>query len=328
MTEPLNTHANKTGEHISRSAAPAFSKRQENHQWADNRPEAAVQRKLQALADNSSQVKQLKAISEIMNSPRQQHDLGSPGGSAPIQLYTSAAGKKISANTNYYVKDTNDKEVFVRAGATIGDRGGQIVATGATEAYSGATYTAYHYYADDTGGFVNDCLGLAELLADSTKVASGRAEFRAPGSGGGGGKLFGHTYSQNTEIAKDNNWYTDEATDPAIGEAYAIAPTVVPGETGKSEAPYHVAAVVAKDGADNITLEADAGSPRTRPLFDMYDTQPSGTRLDTHSKTFHEVYASGFTYKREKTYGPIMKNGKRRMESHAPSTGVLRSRTD
>lgn len=242
----------------------------------------------------------------------------------PAQLYTSAAGKKISANANYYVKGGDDKKLFVKAGAALGDRGGQIVATGAPENYSGATYSAYHYYADDSGGFVNDCLDLGEKLARSTKVASARAEFRAPGSGGASGKLFGHSYAQNTEIAQDSNWSKDEEANPAIGEAYAVAPTVVPGETGVAEAPYHVAAVIAKDGADNITLEADAGAARSRPLFDMYDTQPSGTRVDKSSKTFHEVYATGFTYSRA-TKG---KKGKKGKTSHAPSTGVLRPRTD
>lgn len=235
---------------------------------------------------------------------------------AVVQMYTKAGGKKISANANYYIKDSDNEKLFVESSAQIGSRGGQIVATGASEVYNSNTYNAYHYYADDEGGFVNDCLGLAEKLAGSTKMASGRAEFRAPGSGGGGGKLFGHSYSQNTKIAQDDGWHEDANTNPAIGEAYAIAPTVEPGETGISEAPYHVAAVIAKDGTDNITLEADAGTSRKRPLFDMYDTQPPNKRVDAKSKTFHEVYASEFTYSRL-VNTPL-----------APSTGLLRLRTD
>lgn len=244
----------------------------------------------------------------------------------PAQLYTSAAGKKISAGANYYVKDGDKEKLFVKSGAALGDRGGQIVATGATESYSGATYSAYHYYADDSGGFVNDCLNLAEKLTRSTKAASRRAELRAPGSSGGDGKLFGHTYAQNTEIAQDSSWYKDEEADPAIGEAYAIAPTVVPGEAGVAEDPYHVAAVIAKDTPDNITLEADAGAVRSRPLFDIYDTQPSGTRVDKNSETFHEVYATRFTYSREED-APGKKR-KKVTTPYAPSTGVLRPRTD
>ena len=244
----------------------------------------------------------------------------------PAQLYTTAAGKKISANADYYVKDGDKEKLFVKSGAALGDRGGQIVATGATENYSSATYTAYHYYADDSGGFVNDCLGLAEKLARSTKAASGRAELRAPGSGGGDGKLFGNTYAQNTEIARNSSWYKDEEADPAIGEAYTIAPTVVPGEAGVAEDPYHVAAVVAKDTPDNITLEADAAAARSRPLFDIYDTQPSGTRVDKNSETFHEVYATRFTYSREED-APGKKR-KKVTTPYAPSTGVLKPRTD
>lgn len=259
------------------------------------------------------------------------HNSGGEGVSFPAvaQLYTEAGGKKISANGNYYIKDTDDEKLYVKAGAALDSRGAQIIASGGTEVYNTHTYTAYHYYADDTGGFVNDCLGLAEKLADSTKVASGRAEFRAPGSGPGEGKVFGSTYTQNTEIAQNPAWYQDEATNPAIGEAYAIAPTVKPGETGVPEAPYHVAAVIAKDGTDNITLEADAGTVRSRPLFDMYDTQPPLARVDANSKTFHEVYASNFTY--ERLVNPPGGGKKRKAPVNtpfAPSTGVLRSRTD
>lgn len=243
----------------------------------------------------------------------------------PAQLYTSAGGKKLSASGNYYVKDGDDTKLFVKTGAALGARGGQIVATGATETHSLATYTAYHYYADDSGGFVNDCLGLAEQLARSDKAPSARAEFRAPGTGGAGGKLFGDTHAKNTEIAQDAGWYGDEAANPAIGEAYAIAPTVEP-EVG--EAPYHAAAVIAKDGTDNITLEADAGTVRSRPLFDMYDTQPPGTRADANSKTFHEVYVKGFTYKRAAKASSGKKKKSKVMKPYTPSTGVLKLRTD
>jgi hypothetical protein len=246
----------------------------------------------------------------------------------PAQLYTSAGGKKISAKANYYVKDADNEKLFVKSGATLGDRGGQIVATGATETYNSATYSAYHYYADDSGGFVNDCLDLAEKLALSAKVATGRAELRAPGSGGADGKLFGQSYKQNTNIAQNPTWSKDEEANPAIGEAYAIAPTVVPGEGSVDEAPYHVAAVVAKDTPDNITLEADAGAARSRPLFDIYDTQPSATRVDTDSKTFHEVYASGFTYSRLADAPGKGKKRKKVPTPYGPSTGVLTPRTD
>lgn len=327
----MESHADKTRQNVQRPAAAGFAI--SGAGYMNRTPDALMQRKMQETANGGTQAGRLKDMHRLMNGPapqpvqRSAGPLAGPDASAPIQMYTTAGGKKISANADYYVKDNADQILFVNDNAAIDSRGNQIVATGATETYSGNNYTAYHYYADDTGGFVNDCLGLAEQLAGSTKTASTRAEFRATGSGTNPeGKLFGHSDSQNVSIAKDSGWYGDEAANPGIGEAYAIAPTVLPGETGKKEAPYHVAAVVAKDATDNITLEADAGTVRSRPLFDMYDTQPSGTRTDAQSKTFHEVYASGFTYKRPKTIGPVRKRP--RMESYAPSTGVLKPRTD
>ncbi|MGL5890976.1 MAG: hypothetical protein ACRC3B_13900 [Bacteroidia bacterium] len=231
---------------------------------------------------------------------------------APIQLYTTPAGKKLSAGANYYVEDVDQTKLYVKAGAALGNHGGQIVAAGAAVVYNAANYTPYHYYADDTGGFVNDCLNLAEQLTGNTKIASNGAEMKAPGTGANGGKAFGSTLVQNTTIANDAAWATDESANPAIGEAYAMAPTVKPvGHDPR----YHAAAVVAKDGTDNITLEADAGSALTRPVFDIYDTQPPGVRVDANSKTFHEVYSATYTFAR----GVPAVN-------HAPSTGVLRHR--
>lgn len=245
---------------------------------------------------------------------------------APIQMYTEAGGKKLSSTENFYVKDADKTKLFVKAGVGLGSRGGQIVVDGSNEMHNGSAYTGYHYYVDDTGGFINDCLGLAEKLSRSDPNDTGRAEFRAPGNG----KVFGHSYAQNTEIARDGAWFDDETTDPAIGESYAIVPTVKPGENpdGDDEAPYHAAAVIAKDGTDNITLEADAGQNLSRPVFDIYDTQPPGARMDANSKTFHEVYTDNFTYTRLVTPKSGKKRKRPRREDFAPSTGVLRVRTD
>lgn len=197
--------------------------------------------------------------------------------------------------------------------------------------YKSKTYTAYHYYADDSNGFVNDCLGLSELLVKSTKKSSTRAELLAPGTGKGSGYLFGNTYKKNNEIALDSNWYENEATNPNIGEAYAIIPTVMPGKSidGSDEYPYHAAAVIAKDGTDNITLEAFAGSGQSRPDFHMYDTQPYSSRSNKRSKTFHEVYMDALTYERiENPSGGGRKRKAPVIREFTPTTGVLRARTD
>lgn len=233
---------------------------------------------------------------------------------AVAQMYTKAGGKKISANGNYYVQKNDPEKLYVKAGATApGSHGGQIVAEGTNVVYSGNNYSAYHYYADDTGGFINDCLNLTEQITGDTKIASSNVEMKAPGTGSNGGKAFGHTLTKNTEIANNFGWSENEDANPGIGEAYATVPSVKP-ENG--EGRYHAAAVIAKDGTDNITIEADSSGYLARPIFDIYDTQPPGTRVNANSKTFHEVYSSIYERTRPNPLG-----GPNTI--HHPSTGVL-----
>jgi hypothetical protein len=65
----MNTHADKTHENKSQSVANEVSQEQSfgepTFQFADNRPEAIAQRKLQEMANNSPQVTQLRALQEI-----------------------------------------------------------------------------------------------------------------------------------------------------------------------------------------------------------------------------------------------------------------------
>jgi len=67
----MNIHADKTQKNKSQSVALGVSKNQSNRasafQFVDNRPEAIVQIKLQAMANNSIQTKQLMAFQEIAN---------------------------------------------------------------------------------------------------------------------------------------------------------------------------------------------------------------------------------------------------------------------
>jgi hypothetical protein len=244
------------------------------------------------------------------------HNSGREGVSFPavMQMYTTAGGKKISAGANYYVEDVDQTKLYVKAGAALGNHGGQIVNAGAAVVYNAANYTPYHYYADDSAGlFINDCLNLAEQITGNTKVPSNRPETRAPNTGGANGKLFGDTLVNNTIIANNHAWSENENANPNIGEAYATVPTVKPVH---GEGRYHAAAVIAKDATDNITIEADSSVYHARPIFDIYDTQPPGTRVDANSKTFHEVYSA--TYERTRPDplgGPDT--------THQPSTGVL-----
>jgi hypothetical protein len=62
----MNKHADKTQKNNSQSVSNETYQKQSNSestfQFVDNRPEAVVQRKLQEMADNSTQVRQLKTI--------------------------------------------------------------------------------------------------------------------------------------------------------------------------------------------------------------------------------------------------------------------------
>ncbi len=127
---------------------------------------------------------------------------------------------------------------------------------------------------------------------------------------------------QNTDIAQ-RGWAVNELADPAVGEAYGVARTVEPitGETA-----FHIAAVVAKDGTDNITLEAEASTARPEPIFDMYGTIPSSLRPQgDQSLTFHKTYQDVYTSRRLQQ---VPNRRRRHWVDHEHSTGVLRPRTD
>lgn len=71
----MNTHADKTQENKNQSVANEVSQKQSGgkstFQFIDNRPEAIAQKKLQEMANNSSQVKPLRAFQEIANNNSQ-----------------------------------------------------------------------------------------------------------------------------------------------------------------------------------------------------------------------------------------------------------------
>jgi hypothetical protein len=71
----MNTHTNKTQETKSRSVANEVFQKQRGsertYQFVDRRPEAIVQRNLQAMANDSSRIKQLSAIQRMADSSTQ-----------------------------------------------------------------------------------------------------------------------------------------------------------------------------------------------------------------------------------------------------------------
>jgi hypothetical protein len=326
-----------TNKQESRAVANSVAQKKSNAKQAfgfvNNRPNAVVQRKLQEMEKNNPKLKELRTFQEkddnrkqakkpvqlqftaenhftqklypIQKAGKQTCLINSKISSLePIQLYTDAGGEKRTENDKYVVYHSDDDDqskLYISQGAAPPLPANLIVATGQNKNIAGFNYAEYHY--DPTRNFTNDCLTLAENLIRGVDQDSDRAELRATGDRPNGtDRLFGHTDKQNLSIAT-GTWNTGEATNPNIGEAYGITRTRQPNV---GETPYHIAAVVAKDGVDNVTLEADAGNEgQDAPVFDIYDTTPAATRINPISLTFEETYAQ--------TYGPS-------------ATGILRQR--
>ncbi|MDC3285101.1 hypothetical protein OAU94_01515 [Flavobacteriaceae bacterium] len=97
----MNTHADKTQENKSQSVANTVSQKQSNgkstFQFVDNRPDAVAQLKLQEVANNSPQVKQLKALQNLANSNQENSQvtqLKSISSEMPIQMINWPWSKK------------------------------------------------------------------------------------------------------------------------------------------------------------------------------------------------------------------------------------------
>ncbi|MCA9515939.1 MAG: hypothetical protein KC635_13430, partial [Myxococcales bacterium] len=95
---------------------------------------------------------------------------------------------------------------------------------------------------------------------------------------------------------------------PEVGEAFSIAAVAYPGRDEDVPFPYHWAGVVAKAGADTVTLENYAGRDASGVYFTMYGPQTKvtvgdgsvtkaddqGTKEDKESTTFHGQWKETF----------------------------------
>ncbi len=128
----------------------------------------------------------------------------------------------------------------------------------------------------------NDCLQFAESLAKGeVHYSSEECVYRVKGSK----RQFGDTDKQNIELAK--KYKANDKADPRKGQSYAIVRTNLKEALQFSDEdlpPYHIAFVLVEDGEFRITLEADAGAVRRKPVFGIYSVRPS------HPKTFHKTY--------------------------------------
>lgn len=246
----------------------------------DNRPEA---------------VGQAKMINEIE---------GCPNKDLPAQFYTikKIEGKeyKCSENKNYITKGGEAAEnvlycktIDLRPSFCVKARGGVKI----------EGYNAYKYSVQS--GFKNDCGEFARILCKNLKHSSSLLYPRFISEKDVNKEdvvkyweknkigIDGTDSQENKERRQD--FSQNEATNPDVGEAYFMGRTRKFTEAQEKrlreqgECRHHVAAVIAKDGSDNITCEADAGKKdANEPVFDMYGTKTKTD--DEKAQTFHFTY--------------------------------------
>lgn len=195
---------------------------------------------------------------------------------APIQLYFVGRNYNTSTNGIYRTSIADNNMLDIKKGT------GKPPLIDPYLKYNGSVSGFERYIFDaipynkrtGEGNFVNDCGFFAAFLMTGNKDAlkgavltHSKADPRQ--------KLFNSITSTNAPNMRAN---------PALSEAYFMGKN--PASTIEG-CPHHAAAVVAKDGGDNITCEANAGEELDAPIFDMYGTVEQ-------SQTFYEKQKGGF----------------------------------
>ncbi|MYV61023.1 DUF4157 domain-containing protein [Streptomyces sp. SID4931] len=167
--------------------------------------------------------------------------------------------------------------------------------TGQSGDIAGRTYTEY----EPETAFLADCAHTAEEIMHRQRLALGQdaSAFAL------GGAQFGLGDQENVEgarayaAARPGGPHADGEERPGPGEAYAIVETAWQGDyerpANTSGWPYHVAAVVAVDGDDHITVEqaADGNDAKARQghegIIDMYTAGTDPTNGQALPNSFH-----------------------------------------
>lgn len=215
-------------------------------------------------------VTQLFAKNKVINNKSIQ-----PSENNPFQLVSVKSLYKISSNANYRTKKQDSNYLGAKLEATKPVPQSLIKP-------SGKKTNEYYEFKFDGEDFKNDCLNFAQKLGltianrslhEILRVKLGDMETNV---GFAINKLpvepnfIGNPNS--TDIADKDGFDQGNRANPSIGQTYAIVPktgAIVDG------CVFHISTVVAKDGTDTITCEADAGNKgATAPIFDMYETDP------------------------------------------------------
>lgn len=175
-----------------------------------------------------------------------------------LQCYTLSRfkGYKISESENFRTCCKNDENIIDKkdgVNTTIDEYLQRIKKIPFTN------YSRYKFRVNDDGGntnFVNDC-GFFSLF-----LMSGDRKY--------------------LDFSRRKVNITDKER-PDLGEGYFMRKTI----NDDNKCRHHAAAVIAKDGGDDITCEADVSKALVEPFFNMYGTEKPG-------QSFHDVNKSYF----------------------------------
>lgn len=206
---------------------------------------------------------------------------------------------KFSQNRIYAVNSEYEDIIFIRTDAQATDIHPFLIEikdidddlkpparrTGAGDA---AQYSAYTFFKRFGSRAENDCLLFAEGMSiNKFPYTYEDCQFREKITH----RIFGDSDEENIDIAGEVRHFREcferrnTSINPEIGECYVI---MLCDYIPDGYIPYHVAYVIFKDGATNITIEANAGGRNKKPLFDIYSTDPA------RGTTFHETYRDVF----------------------------------
>ncbi|MFF0570977.1 DUF4157 domain-containing protein [Streptomyces sp. NPDC004041] len=167
--------------------------------------------------------------------------------------------------------------------------------TGQSGAIGGRTYAEY----EPSTAFLADCAHTAEEIMHQQRLALGQdaSEFALGGAQFGLGDRENAEGAQAYAAARPHGPHVNGEERPGPGQAYAIVETAWEGDyerpANTSGWPYHVAAVVAVDGDDRITVEqaADGNDAKARQgyegIVDMYTSGTDPTNGQALPNSFH-----------------------------------------
>jgi hypothetical protein len=209
---------------------------------------------------------------------------------AVTQLLTLGTVYKNSDNQLYRTYKNNDNYVGVKAGAAAPQPATWITP-------NGTVTSGFHEYQFTAATFINDCLQFAKRLGYEIQGLPLQQHHRLkaviggiPGNVSFAVRNVSGTGSTANDLADATHgaFAQNENADPGIGQSYTTVPQTA-HMASAAGCRFHVATVVAKDGSDTVTCEADAGDHgRAEPVFDMYPADP------TSAINFHTTYANAY----------------------------------